>query len=385
VLVLGGLIGGAGYVATRGLDVPFYESIASQYFGKPVRIGAASWSLLPRPAMRFDEVTIGAGGEVKIKAVRATPEILTFIGNERRFSSVEIDGATIPSEVLAGIPGVTARTGANMSIARLDAQHVEIIDRTWVLPNMSVTAEMKGARGAASIMIRDANKTMSIALTSAVTGRTHFEVNAPSISPLGASFALTDFEARGTYSAEELTIEKFDGRMLNGVVRGAARMRLRGDALSINGSLEAKVIDATMLASGIFETGQISAQGRFSGAAKDVGNLLASPSVEMSFTIDRGALRGLDVARMIQNVENVNGSTTLSNGTGTFQLQAGRASVTGLRFNAGPIVTTGAAVADAKGAVSGQFTAEMRTPAGISRGAAALGGTLNKPAYTRAR
>lgn len=42
-------------------------------------------------------------------------------------------------------------------------------------------------------------------------------------------------------------------------------------------------------------------------------------------------------------------------------------------------------VTDAKGAVSGQFIAEMRTPGGISRGAAALGGTLDKPAYTRAR
>jgi membrane protein involved in colicin uptake len=384
-VVLGALVAGAGYLATRGLDVPFYESIASQYFGKPVRIGAASWSLLPRPAMQFNTVTIGAAAEVKLNVVRATPEILTFIGDERRFSSVEINGATISSEILAAIPGAAGRSGTNMSIGRLAAQNVEIADRTWTLSNMAVTAEMKGTRGAANIMIRDAAKSMSIALTSGTTGRTHFEVNAQTINPLGASFALTDFEARGTYTAEELTVEKFDGRIFNGVVRGAARMRLRGDAMSINGTLEAKVIEAPMLASGLFESGQINAQGRFSGVAKDLGSLLASPVLDMTFTIDRGALRNVDVSRILQNVENLNGTTSLTNAAGTFQLNAGRAGVTGLRFNTGPIITTGSAVAEPRGAVSGLLNVEMRTPAGLMRGSAALGGTIAKPAYTRAR
>ncbi|MFM9883916.1 MAG: hypothetical protein ACKVQT_12900 [Burkholderiales bacterium] len=385
IVICGTVLGGAGFLVARGLEVSFYEALASEYFGKPVRIQSAALSLLPSPAMQFNGVAIGSDQELKATVVRAIPEISTLFGEERRFSSMTIHGGTISSDILGSIAGATGRAGSKMAVQRIEAHNVTIVDRSWTISDMDVSAKIEDARGVSSIVLRDAGHTMMITLTAAPAGRTQFEINAQRIRPLGASFDLTDFDARGIYGADEINVEKFDGRVFDGVIRGTARMRLQSSAFAIAGSIEAKSMELSKLAAGIFEPGQVSAQGRFSGAAASVDKLLAAPTIEMTYTIDKGTIHAFEISRAVQGAENLVGTTPMSAGSGTLQVNAGRITVSGFRFKSGSIAATGSASIDASGNLNGQIGGELRTPGGTSRGGVALSGTLAKPSIARTR
>ncbi len=385
LVICGTVLGGAGFLVARGLDVSFYEALAAEYFGKPVRIQSAALSFLPSPAMQFNGVVVGDDQAIKATVVRAIPEISTLFGGERHFSSITIDGGTVSSDILGSIAGATGRAGAKMAVQRIEAHNLTIVDRSWTMSDMDVSAKIEGARGVSSIVLRDAAHTMTITLTAAPAGRTQFEINAQRIRPIGASFELTDFDARGIYGADEINVEKFDGRVFDGVIRGTARMRLQSNAFAINGSIEAKTLELSKLAAGIFESGQVSAQGRFSGAAASVEKLLATPTIEMTYTIDKGTIQAFDISRAVQGAENLVGTTPISAGSGTFQVNGGRINVSGFRFKSGSIAATGSALIDASGNLNGQVGGELRTPGGTSRGSVALSGTLAKPSFARAR
>ncbi len=379
------LIGGVGFVLTRGLDVKFYESIASVYFSMPVRIGTADLSLLPSPAMQFKKIVIGTGGEIKIDEARAVPSLFSLFGDDRKFTSIELDGATLSSQTLIRVPGLAPGSRTAMSIASVEARNVTILDPSWTMSNMIVSGRVDGARGVSSVALRDVANTISIALTPGSAGRAKFEFSAPKINPLGASFELTDFEARGSYGGNEVTVDKFDGRIFDGVIRGGAKIQLRKDAFAINGTVEARAIKMQRLAPAIFESGETSGQGTFAGAARQIDKLLATPALEMAFTADRGMVRGFDTTQVLQNARTINGTSTLASGSGTLQVNGGRINLSAFRFNIGSVAASAVAVVEANENVNGLVGVEQRTPMGMARGTVAVGGTLSKPTFARGK
>ena len=385
IVLCGLLVAGVGYVVTRDLDVKFYESIASEYFGVPVQIGAADLSLLPVPAMRFKQILIGGPNGVKVDAVRAVPSVLSLLGDDRKFSSIEINGATVASQTLIGIPGTAAPARAKMSIASIDASGVTIVDPSWTMTNMGVTLQIGGARGVSTVMIRDAGQSMSITLTAGTGGRGKFEFNAQKINPFGASFELTDFEARGIYGANEFVVEKFDGRIFDGVLRGTAKILPRKGAFAISGTLDARSMKLQKLAPGLFESGEANSQGTFTGASQSIDKLLGSPTLEMAFTVDRGTVRGFDTSQVIQGARTFGGTTTATGGAGTLQVNGARVNIPAFRYSVGTVSASAVAAIDANGNLNGQVAAEQRSVAGVMRGSVTMGGALSNPSFTRAQ
>ena len=59
-----------------------------------------------------------------------------------------------------------------MSVQRIEAHNVTIVDRSWTMSDMDVSANIEGGRGVSSIVLRDTGRTMSITVTTAPAGRT---------------------------------------------------------------------------------------------------------------------------------------------------------------------------------------------------------------------
>jgi uncharacterized protein involved in outer membrane biogenesis len=357
------------------LDTAYYEQLASRKLGTPVKIGSGELSLLPTPTMKFRNVVVGADGAVRISSVEASPEIGTLFGDTRVFKALELSGVTAQPGALAGVLwGRTA--GQALAFETVHAANVKLALPGVALPELEVTAAL-GPDGSLRKLVATTAEKRLVAQIQPQPGRANVEITAKDLQgTLGLKLSIEDFTARAVAVPGELLLEQFDGKVLDGLMKGKGALRW-GANLTFDGDLEVKQVDMARIAPSMFASGRLEGQGKVQAQASSGETLFAAPRVDGNFVIQRGQLSAMDLARMIQTGATAGGTTSFNEVTGQVSSGAERIQLRNLRLLAGPLSASGNIELVSDG-ISGRIAVEMQTPAGLRRGNLNLTGSVSK-------
>jgi len=359
------------------LDTAFYEKIASQALGQPVKIGAGEFALLPLPTVTLRDVTIGSDGAVRIATVKGSPEIDSLFGETRVFSALEVKGVSARPAALATLLWGKVQ-GRDLVIKRINATGVKLALPGIPLPELAVEAIVGRDGGVAVLTASTAGDRLSARVEPQAGRSAKVEITAKELlGVLGLKLPIEDFGGRGVATPDRLDLAQFDGKLLDGVVKGKGSLRWTA-GWAFEGDVEVKQIDATKIVPSVLSSGRLEGAGKIVAAAQNGERLFDAARTEGSFNIGKGQLSNLDLVRMIQTGTSSAGSTSFAEITGQISSDPERIELRDLRLSAGPLSATGNVELTSSDTISGRVTAEMNTPAGIRRGNITLTGSVSK-------
>ncbi len=375
VAALSVVIGGGAFWLWPLFDSNHYAQTATRYLGRPVAIGALGVELTPMPAIRLSDVRIGGGGStIRVGKVSINLVPATLFDPGRSLHDVRVHDIVVTSDELRATLAAAATDPGALSLRKVDAHGVKIIDRHWTLDRLSVQA-LVGPRGALTqLVVTGVQGDTRVVFTPSTSGA-QLEITSSKLQPFGADFELHDFSARGTYSSEEVVLTEFDGRVLQGVVKGQARIR-SGATWTAEGVVEGRGMELSALAKSLMRDGQFNAKARFSTSAPTPAKLFASGTLEGSLAADHGTLVGVDLSRVAQGEANPRGNTPFTELVASFRADAGlRQVASNVRFRSNKVGGAASIHVDAKQTLTGQLTGELATPSGPLRGSVNLSGS----------
>ena len=368
------LLGGVGVLNFMPLSTAEYEKLASDAVGAPVKIGAARMYALAGVQMRFERVSIGDA--VTIAAVRAVPELATLTGEDKVFSRLELDGVVLRQDALGEVLQGGMK-GKRLRVARLVAKDVKI-EGPLALPAVDVDASIAADGRIGSVKLSGERINGLLTPKGEEVG---FDVALGNFSPsfLGGKVAIADFGIKGVANRLGMAVNEFNGRLFNGTLVGNARIQW-GKQWSVQGQVEARSMNAAVFSPQLVSEGRFDAKGRYAMSGPDPAKLYESARLEGSFTVAKGALGSIDLARALQSTSaQASGRTPFTELSGKATLSSGALALRELELSSGLLRATGSLDIDPKGALAGRLNAELRT----LRGAMYIGGNLTDPQLRR--
>jgi hypothetical protein len=209
-------------------------------------------------------------------------------------------------------------------------------------------------------------------------GKAKVEITAKELQGvLGVKLPIEDFGGKGVAAPGRLELSQFDGKLLEGVVKGKGTLAW-GAAWTFEGEMEVRQVDATKIVPSVLASGSLEGQGKVVATAQSGEKLFDAPRTEGSFSIGKGQLSNLDLVRIIQTGTSAVGSTSFNEITGRISSDPERIQLRELRLSAGPLSASGNIELSSSDTISGRVSAEMDTPAGVRRGSISLTGSVSK-------
>lgn len=358
------------------LDTAFYGKIASRALGQPVKIGVGEFSLLPLPTVTLRDVVVGADGAIRIATVKGAPDIDSLFGETRVFNAVELQGVTAQPAALGAILWGKAQ-GRELVIRHVRASGVKLAVPGVPMPELSVEAIIANDGKLHSMTASTAGNTLSVQIEPQ-GAQAKVDITAKELQGvLGLKLPIEDFGGRGVATSERLDLSQFDGKLLDGVLKGKGSLRWNA-GWAFEGDVELRQIDATRIVPSVLSSGRLDGEGKIVAAAQTGEKLFDAPQTEGHFSIGKGQLSNLDLVRMIQTGSSAAGSTSFAEVTGRISSGPERIQLRDLKLSAGPLSATGGIELTASDTIGGRISAEMDTPAGVRRGNITLTGSVSK-------
>ncbi len=367
-LVVGGLV----YLQFMPVDIPKYEALASQRFGQPVKIGSGSISLVPSPALRFENVTVGAGKSIRIASVAATPEISAVFADSPVLRSLELSGVTLDASGLAGIL-FNRSQGSALGIERIHATGVKVVTPGLNLPELEATVTFLGDGAVQKIAVTNPGKTIAADIQPQSGGRAAVDASLGGAGALfGLPFAIEALSVKGVASASEFAASEMDAKVFGGVARGKGTLRWSGP-LAFDATLEARGLEARLLTP--IMTGTVQGPMAVAAQGETLEKLGDGARLDWSFALQNGVINGIDLPRTLQSGKSVGGSTKVDEMTGQAVVGDGRAALRNVRIVGGPMQANGAIDIEGGKTLAGRFNADMKTPGASLRATLVVSGT----------
>jgi hypothetical protein len=375
------IVGGAAYLQFfMPLDVPQYERLASSQLGQPVKIRSGSISLFPSPAVRFEGISVGKDGNVKIAAAAAHPDFASVLGDRPQLKSLDLAGVTLDGPglgaVLFGRPQSTA-----LGLESVRATGIKLAVPGINLPELEATATLEPDGSVHKIVVNNPNRTIKAEIAPS-GARAIVELTVGGATALlGLPFEVESLSARGVATATEFAASELDAQLLDGVARGKGTLRWPGP-LAFDANLELKQLDARRISSIL--AGRLQGSGVVAARGESLEKLVATARFNGSFSVSKGQIAGVDLARTLQSGRSEAGSTNFNELSAQAQLDSGRLVLRSIRLDAGALSANGAVEVESGGkSLAGRFAADMKTPGGAVRATLVVSGSPNQLSIKR--
>jgi hypothetical protein len=368
------VIGGLVYLQFMPLDIPKYERLASARFGQPVKIGGGSISLIPTPAVRFENVAIGANKGVKIAVAAGHPDFASVFADDPVLKSIDLTGVTLDASGLAGV--LWGRThGTALGIQQINATGVKIVMPGVNLPELTATALFQSDGALRKLTVTNTSKTMSAEIQPHSGAKANVELTVASAAELlGLPFGVDGFSARGVASPGEFSAAELEVKLLDGVARGKGTLRWTGGPLAFDGTLEARSLDAKRVSPVL--AGRLQGPMAVAAQGETLDKLAAGSRVDWSFSVSKGHISGVDLPRTLQSGKSVGGETVFNEVTGQALIDHGKVTLRNVKIDAGAFQANGAVdVVEGGKTIAGRFNADMKTPGQTLRATLVVSGT----------
>ena len=337
-------------------------------------------SFFPLPQLRAEQVVIGTQPEVRIAAVKATPELGSLVSERKVFKTVELQGLNLSREHLAGVLWGKGADSA-MRIDRVVAKGMKLDVPGLALPPLDAQLAFKaGTVESATIEAPDGALLIRLDIKGA---RTDARIEAKRLTlPFGGIVQFEDFSGRGTLTPSELVLTEFEASALGGSIGGNARVRWQ-PSWTLDGEIAARGMDAGKVAGPLIAGGRLAGRAAYTMKASTPDKLEPSARLDGSFTVQKGSLGTVDLTRILQGASATGGTTLFSEMSGSVVLETGRIHARQVRLVAGLLNATGAADMDAQKNLSGRFLVELRAQASQARSGLVLSGSVSAPDFRR--
>jgi len=392
-LVLGGLALFAATVIGLFEVFPFnayvgrVEALMSTALGERVVIKSMHASLIPRPNIRLIDVTVGSGtGGATIASVRAVPAVSSLFRGPLTFESVQFDSVTVAQEFIPKLPDVVGMGGGHApGLERILIRNLRLTVPDIELPPAEVEIVWDASGRFRSANIRTFSGRVSIDVARAAEDIA-FRMSATEWQPLrGNPATLGQLKMNGTLTRNGLAANEVVAELYGGEAKGSFRVDWGAAAkaatasgefllrrLDVEKFLPAMTVNATA-------TGLMDGTLKFSLQAPLLRRLFESPQVTTAFTIRRGWVGGVDLARLLRDSTNRGGRTVFEEWTGVYAMSGGNHSLRQMRLTSGPMSASGAAEISAQGVLTGRINAQLSTANDTAvRANFSLGGSIQK-------
>lgn len=378
-LLLVVLIVGIAAIPFISIEAGPYEKAAQTWLGQPVKIGSVSWSLFPVPQLKFERVAIGKDPQMRVAAIKATPEILSLLADRKVLRSLDLENATFPREFLPVLLMERGK-GRALGIEQITAKGLKLDIPELKLAPLDLKASFAADGSLRTVTLSNAEGKLSVKLQPQA-GRAAIEISSGSFPiPIGPDLALSDFVAKGTLTRNELALNDAEVRVFGGRLLGSMRLKW-SDGWSLDGALAARQLDVAKIAAPLLAGGTLEGKGTYSMRASAPEGLLANARLEGNFTIQKGSIASIDMTRLLQGASSSGGTTLFTEMSGAVLADPKRVSVRQIRFAAGLMNGTGQVDMDSQSKLSGRLQIELRSAQ--ARATLAVAGTLKDPQYRR--
>ena len=353
------------------LDIAQYERLASAQLGLPVKIRSGSISILPSPAIRLENVTVGADGNIKIAVASAHPDFVSAINGNPQLKSLDLEGVTLDAAGFAGVLFGRGKSTA-LGLERVRATGVKIVVPGVTLPELEATATLTPDGNVQKIVVNNPNKTIAAEIQPQ-SGKALIELTvARPNALLGLPFEVESLSTKGVATASEFGASEFDARFLDGIARGKGTLRWAGP-LAFDGDFELRQIDAARITGNL--VGRVQGTGVVAARGESLEKLGPGARLDGNFTVSKGQITGVDLPRTMQTGKSVVGNTPFNEMTAQAQLDKGQLALRGVKIDAGPLSANGAVEVEGGKSLAGRFAADLKTPGGMLRSTLQVSGT----------
>jgi hypothetical protein len=360
--------------------IPQFEALASAQLQQPVKIKALHLSLLPLPHWRLDGVIAGNEGQFSAERIDAVAELGSMFAEKKAFSTIELVSPVLSEEALLALL-FSKPQGQDFKVANIRVKGGKLSSKTFILPALNANISM-GEDGAWQKMVLETDDRKTNLLLEPKGEGVQLEVETNVFAtPFGTAFLLENFSARGTIVRGELRLSEFKGGIFDGYLSGSAKLKWDPE-WSLGGEISVRAMDPARIAPTLIEDGKLEGNAAYAMRAKSYDELFAAPQLEGSFTVRKGQLIGVDLARLLQG-GGIGGKSAFTELTGNLVRNGGRTQLQQLRLSAGPVSLSGNGEADARNNISGRFNVELKSPVAQARAVLVVSGSLKEPHFNR--
>ena len=314
---------------------------------------------------------------MKIARVVARPSILSLTDPKKVFSSIELQGVSLPQEALGQVLFVRLRSDM-FELRQVVARRLELPGQVPLPKNLDAELVFRAdgtvlsgvVRGAEGLVVRLEPKGDTVG----------FQVDAGTFSvPFAPEVTLTTFGMKGVASAQGAQVKEWGGALLGGNISGTARVRWGGTWV-VEGVMTARGINAAVFAPALLSEGTAEGTGKFTLVGPEPAKLGANGRMEGNFSVGKGVLGSFDLSRAIQTSgKQAQGRTQFAEMNGQAIYDRGEVELRNVTIGAGALNAGATAAIDEKGALSGRIVADVRTASQTLRATLLLGGTVKEP------
>lgn len=368
--------------------LPEVEAALAQLSGRPAKIGHMQVSFYPKPGLLLGNVSLGRsidGTEIRISEVRLLPVLATLMSAQKVFDAVELHGATLPAEALAGLFDDAVRPSARAKVLHLTLEQAVVSFHGLAVSGLNGEVRLAPDGRFDSLALHSADRTLTIEAKPAAESIA-FTLEAYGWHPSPASPVVVDSgSAKGSLNGVALSLDSIELRILDGLVLGAARLR-SDQRPGMAGEISFERISARRLGEALgigpqFE-GETAGKLKFSATADSWSSIFSALDAEGDFTVRRGVLGAIDLAEAARRgsaAPTQGGSTRFEQLSGRLALTPDSSRFSGLVLNSGLLRSVGQLSVGSDLQVSGSMEVQMRGTVNQLRMPVAISGPLKAP------
>jgi hypothetical protein len=292
--------------------MPKIQKLLSDELHQPVHLGYLSGRILPTPRLDLGEIYIGDAKQFQAATAQINFEIMGVFDDKKPISSVDFQDVKVRGMALRDSAAWLQQLAGDKQypVSRMTITHGALDADTFQLTGVEgeLNFNPAGKFTHAELSANSGKYTLGIdpapggKLLAAITVR-------GSALPLLPNWTFNELDAKGEISSDGLLISNFDARILDGTLKGNARINwLSG--WRADGVLSAKKI--VMKNFSKLLNGNVDGSAHFRMNSTDLAGLTDSAELEGNFVSTDGLIGGLDIvetARM-RSRENLPGGRT---------------------------------------------------------------------------
>ncbi|TNC96025.1 MAG: hypothetical protein FD121_1208 [Gallionellaceae bacterium] len=358
---------------------PIEQRISAQ-LKQPVKIGSMSAAILPMPKVELQNLSIGAGEEIKVSTVSIFADPLSLFSEQKTISNIELKGATVDGRRLEQLTMALKGIGgdAQYPLRHLTIQNLKVNAEGIELPTLSGSADIAQGQFTRVVLHSDDSKFNVEVVPMQNRWQLSFGIKERAL-PLLPDVTFSDFTVKGLIGDGEVDFSEIDAHAYGGILSGRGKLTWR-KGWQLQGRMQAKTMELEKMFPQFGLSGEVFADGSFALQSTKFSQLGDAPKFDASFSANKGVITGMDMvetARLSSREHLPGGRTHFDVLTGAVQLENHVKRFRQVKITSGMLNATGSFEMSATGQLSGSFGAEIKMRAGNN--ALGLSGTLNEP------
>lgn len=306
VLVVVAVVVGLPFLIPLNVYIPELEKMAGEKIQQPVRIESLRIQLVPLPHVSLQKVIVGAGQDIRIDTINVTPVLGTLFSPVKVLKEIKLDGVTLNQEIVGGMPAwFKPKEGPQtVRIETINLDHVTLESPKMKLGPYSIKINMADAGDMRNAVLTSDDGALSLEAKPVSDGVFDLRLAAQKWSvPVGPAFRFDTLNIAATADKEALHVKDIDGRLYGGTLKGATELGWKS-GWKLSGNLKVKQVALgsvlPLLNAKVRMSGKLDARAGFSMKAASASQLADNPSANGDFSVSKGILHGLDLARAAQ-------------------------------------------------------------------------------------